>query len=338
MHVSRLLSLVTCARDPDPVLFDRLIRAVEGLTVPAGWEREWVIVDHRSKSPLRTHPVVSEALGRSNWIRVVEDDSPRISGARARSIGECSGEALIVFDDDCVPAGDYLTATVALLDTHAQVHCWGPGRVTLDWLGAKPPAWLSAIWRTTFFQERAATTPTWASERGWPSCYASGVGMVMRMAPAREYAARVRDGRYKYVTRTKATVVRGEDAQMLWTAVLLGGSAGVSPTLALTHAVPSNRLDLAYLRRLTFGLRESALPCRLEVFGLGAEGRPSLRHARREFLPQLYRAIRKSGGREYEQGILEAADALGALASVWQVHERPEPWWLRALIARYGVR
>ena len=329
-------SLLTCTRDPNPALLEQLVRAVEALCVPEGWTREWIVVDHNSQAPVRVSEVMAAAQARIAWLRIVEDSSPRISGARARSIEESSGEILIVLDDDCVPAPDYLEAVLALRQAHPEVHCWGPGRVTLGWIGGAPPRWLDARWRTAFFQERDRADTAWARERGWPPCYASGVGMAMTRAPAREYARRVRTGAYRAVERSTASVIRGEDAQLLWTAVQLGGAAGSSSTLALRHEVTVPRLELGYLCRLAFGLRESALPCQVEVFGMTDAGRPGRLRAVRSAVRSVLRALASRHG--IPAWRLEAAEALGGLVGVWRVHGRPEPFWLRALIALLRVR
>lgn len=269
---------------------------------------------------------------------MVEDDSERISGARARSIEESAGETLIVLDDDCVPSPDYLTMVVDLLDAHPDVLCWGPGTVALDWTGTSPPLWLDARWRTTLFQERSQTETFWSRVRGWPDCYASGVGMVITRAPAIEYARRVRSGHYRAVERSTATVIRGEDAQLLWTAVLLGGAAGSSPRLALRHAVTARRLEPGYLRRLAFGLQESALPCQVEVFGITEAGMPSRVRAVQEVVRTLLRGLLAWRPARRAKLALETAEGLGKLVAVWRVHEAPEPWWLRGLISLAGVR
>jgi len=331
-------SLLTCTRDPNPALLEQLVRAVEALRVPSGWTREWIVVDHHSTTPVSRGDVMVAAKARCAWLRILEDASPRISGARARSIEESSGEILIVLDDDCAPAPDYLEAALALRQAHPEVHCWGPGRVTLGWIGGSPPPWLDASWRTAFFQERNRTDTQWAQERGWPPCYASGVGMVMTQAPAREYARRVRSGAYRAVERSKASVIRGEDAQLLWTAVQLGGAAGSSPMLALRHEITVSRLELGYLCRLAFGLRESALPCQAEVFGTSDAERPDRFREVRSAVRSLLTAVARIPWRGAAAFRLAAADALGGLVGVWRVHERPEPFWLRAMIAILRVR
>ena len=175
---------------------------------------------------------------------------------------------------------------------------------------------------------------SWGSAHGWPGCYASGLGRVIRRGPAAEYARRVRSGRYRAVERSTATVIRGEDAQLLWTAVLAGGAAGSSPQLALRHAVPVRRLELGYLRRLAFGLQESALPCQMEVFGIPDTGLPGRGRAVWKVVRMLSRAVLA----RHAKLRLEAAEGLGQLVAVWRVHEAPEPWWLRGLIALAGVR
>ncbi len=125
---------------------------------------------------------------------------------------------------------------------------------------------------------------------------------------------------------------------MLWTAVLLGGAAGMSPTLALRHAVRVGRLDIGYLGRLSFGLRDSVLPCQVEVFGAGSRNLPGRARAVRQEIGPLLRGILKLRGARHVHGVFELASALGGLTAAWRVHERPEPWWLRALIALFRVR
>ena len=61
------------------------------------------------------------------------------------------------------------------------------------------------------------------------------------------------------------------DIQIVWEAVKLGFSAGVSPTLRLTHLIQKERSHLSYVKRLAFGTASSYIPALVESFPLAKD-------------------------------------------------------------------
>jgi len=329
--VQALVSLVTCSRDPDDSLLQATLASVRSLRIPDGWTVEHLLVDNGSVVPLETRPSVREHLASVPWAHLTRDDLDGLAGVRARVIRATRGELLVTVDDDNVLDPHYLEALVSTARAMPSVGVFGAGRIDVAYR-ADPPAWARDPWVLRLFQQRALPTTVLGTSRFWQAHYPPGTGMAVRRSVADEFARSVLQGSVRNASRTRARLSGGEDAQLIWIAVRAGLSIGAFPAMRLSHVIPARRLTPVYVRRLTFGIHESAPPARREVF-------------RDEALPPLtpLRAFARVL-RDLPPGAPPAvwwaqfASGLGDAAALCRMHERPEPWWLRALIALLRVR
>ncbi|MBM3908632.1 MAG: glycosyltransferase family 2 protein [Gemmatimonadetes bacterium] len=329
--MTRLLSLITCTRNPDDAGLDEVLAAVRALRVPDGWLFEHLLVDNASTVPMAERPSVARHLQELPSARVVRDDTDGLSVVRSRAIRAAQGELLVTVDDDNVLDRGYLGALVAAADDLPHVAVFGAGRIQVRLL-EDAPAWASDPWVLQLFQERTFATIEHGTSRSWQAYYAPGTGMAVRRSVALAFADGVERGVLRNASRRRGRLGGGEDAQLNWLAVQGGQHVGVVPGMSVVHRIHGGRLSPTYLRRLVFGIHESAAPARAEVF------RDEPLPAWRPFRVFVRGARRVPIHPPAVVVLARVAAAAADAAAICQMHERPEPWWLRTLIALLSAR
>jgi hypothetical protein len=301
------LSIITCTRDPREDLFRRVLKGVAALRVPAGESIEYLLVDSTSAPPLRARHDISEFLARSPFARIVRPEAPGLAAARRLAARESSTPLLIWFDDDNVPAPDYLEHVVATARAHPEVSVWGAGRITVEF--ADPvPDWVDPALRRTF-QERQHLRDEYGSSRTWAPFFPVGSGLVTRRAAIERWAERGVAGRYTLTGRSGASLASGDDAQIIFGAVAAGEQVGVTSAMHLTHLIPASRCTLGYLRRLEYSLAASLRVARAECFPDDPLPASTDGLGRVRALRAVLARLRVAGWRE---ALMEGARRLGA--------------------------
>lgn len=258
------LTIITCTRNPRPDVLARVIAGVAGLRVPAAYEREYLLIDSASDPPLRSLPVVAAFLARSPWARVVRVEEPGIARARRAGLGAALGELLVWFDDDNVPASDYLEHVAVTAAAHPGVEVWGAGRIKVEFVDPVP-TWVDPAMRP-LFQERAHAADEFGRATAWAPYFPVGSGMVTRHGALARWVGAVTEGRFTLTGRLGASLASGDDAQIILGAVAAGASVGVVASQSLTHLIPASRCTLGYLVRLEYALAASIRVARAECF------------------------------------------------------------------------
>jgi hypothetical protein len=331
--MSASLTLVTCTRNPNPETFRRVLESVAALQWPTGHAVEYLVIDSTSEPPVASRAGVGEFLGRVPWARVIRAEHPGLAAARRTALEASTGAILVWFDDDNVPAPDYLTHVVALAEARPSVTVWGAGRIDVEFT-APVPAWVERELPPTF-QERHHLVDDFGHAASWASFFPVGSGLVTRRDAVERWATAVREGRYSLTGRSGARLSAGDDAQIILGAVAAGEMVGVVAAQQLTHLIPPGRCTMAYLKRLEFGLSGSIRVARAECF----PGDPAPRSLDGLGPVSMLRATLAQWRRHgWRAGRFEAARQLGALSGTLQTTHRPEPWWLRAAIAVLRLR
>lgn len=328
-----LLSIVICTRNPSHALFLRVCRAIAALVVPAGWQRELLVVDNASTPPLADIPGVREAIAALPWARVVVERRPGIANARQAGTVESSGELIVWFDDDNEPASTYLEGVVAVAQAHPAALAFGAGRITVEFTGAVSP-W-AARHAPGMHQSRDYSADEFASADRFARCTPVGSGLVSRRALMERWVQGREEGRYALSGRQGARLDSGEDSEIVFEARRLGGEVGVSPLLALRHLIPPRRTTMAYLARLSYATAGGVLVARREAFGADGLDPPPGPFAPVGGLREFISATRRRGLR---LGLIAGSAWLGAMAGAFAAHRRAEPWWLRAATRACGLR
>jgi glycosyltransferase involved in cell wall biosynthesis len=282
------LLLVVCTHNPRPDFLAETLDALRAQTLPP--ERwELLLVDNASAEPLarrvdlRWHPRAA----------VVAEPRLGTAHARHRALREAAarGAGLLLFvDDDNVLARSYLEEGLRLAAEWPRLGAWG-GQL-LPRYEAPPPDWIGR------YLDYLAVAPL-AADR-WTNCvhsYAAvppTAGCFVRAAVWQRYLLHVTaDPRRLILGARGDELVRGEDTDLVLTAVDLGLGLGRFRALRLEHLIPRARLTPAYVARLAEGI---------------AQGIGLLEYLR-------YRRLPRAGG----------PARIDRLLAAWRAHRLPEP-------------
>jgi hypothetical protein len=252
--VSARLSIVVCTFNPHPILIGRALSAVSAAQQATPFDVEVIVVDNNSEPAVASLSCVAAFLRAAPARHLVVERRQGLTHARLAGFDVATAPALVFVDDDNLLAEDYFSAAAQVLARFPDVAVCGPGVVEVQW-EAGTPSWVRGY--ATCFQERREALPRFGAEAGWPDFYPAGTGMVVRRDVFAEYARNVRAGRLDASGRSGAQLTSGEDNQIVWTAVHMGQSAGVSPALRLTHVVERRKATLRYVLRLVFATMAS---------------------------------------------------------------------------------
>ncbi|HEX2099388.1 MAG TPA: hypothetical protein VHF69_01925, partial [Candidatus Synoicihabitans sp.] len=169
------------------------------------------------------------------------------------------GEAIVFVDDDNVLAPDYLLQARAILDAHPDVGAGG-GKSFGEF--ATPPA----CWHEEFFGLLAirdlGPAPLLSPVRTvdlardpYPRCAPIGAGMALRASAAAVWLNE--SAPYALPDRQGDALSSGGDNDIILTVLRSGWRVGYFPELTLTHLIPANRLESAYLARLNRAIQRS---------------------------------------------------------------------------------
>ena len=237
-------SVVICAHNPRADYLERTLEALRAQTLAvADWEL--LLVDNASTEPLSTrfsldwHPagrhIVEMQLG--------------LTPARLRGIAEAVGDLLIFVDDDNVLAHDFLEQAVRIGETHPFLGAWGGSAIGA--FDTEPASWTRPYLHELTIRE--VTKPVWSSNIADLTCVPFGAGLCIRKIVAEQYAAALAtDGGRQSLGRRGASLMSGEDLDMVLTCPALGLGFGLFPELTLKHLIPTARHQEDYLARLVY--------------------------------------------------------------------------------------
>ncbi len=249
-----LISVIVPAHCPDR---GRLRRALAGLRAQSLPSTDWetLLVDNASVPPLTGAALAAEAP--SN-LRLLTEPALGLTAARRRGFAEARGELCVLVDDDNVLAPDYLARVVALFTAQPGLGAIG-GRILPEFAASPAP------WQHEFFDLLAlrdlgpnpllasGLRPPGASRNVYPACAPVGAGMALRRSSVRDWLTApsvLSDRRGRELTS-------GGDNDLIFAVLRSGASVGYFPELSLTHLIPAERLDPAYLARLNRGIQKS---------------------------------------------------------------------------------
>ena len=257
------LAVALCTFNPDERLLRRTLDAVAAQTLPAF---ECVIVDNNSTHPVAGLPIVRDFLRRVAGVRVVEERRPGLSFARSAAVAATSAPLVCFVDDDNEPEPDYLAAALRLFAEHPDLGALGPGRVTVDFVDPVPP-WFAERFRAHFqHKEHPDRLTAGCVPAAWTDYYPPGSCMVVRRDVLERYRARFLAGELWASDRVGSSLSSGGDTQIVWEAVAMHFTAGISSELRIRHLIPAKRSNLRYMKKLAYGTSSSYLPALVSSF------------------------------------------------------------------------
>lgn len=320
------LSIIVCSRDPRVDILTRALAAISALRVPAGWTRDAVLVDNGSRVPLRTLPVVMQTLAAHAWWRCIDESRAGLANARATGANATNGDLLVWFDDDNEPDAGYLVESVEVSVRRPTALVFGAGRIDVEYVDAVAP-WVHRHGPPHHLQRN--TPEGFTRDRAWTAVSPFGAGLVTRRAVVEHWLSQRAAGRYTLDGRSGSRLDAGEDAELQFGAIVLGGEVGVSPALSMRHLIPASRTSLRYLLRLEYGTAGSIHLARAEVFGAGAAPTQVAALSPWRLLRLLFVRTMRHGLR---QGLLAAARSVGDAAGRLRARGDEAPPWLRATV------
>jgi glycosyltransferase involved in cell wall biosynthesis len=245
------VSVVLPTRNPHRGRLARTLSALAAQVLPRA-EWELVLVDNGSTPPLT--PDLHALLGEAG-ARIVVEPHAGLTPARLAGIRAARGEVAIFVDDDNVLVPTYLADAAHRFDAERNLGAAG-GPVVPEW-EAPPPEWSREFWGLLALRERGAA-PEIVRGRPlapWPDFAPVGAGLCVRRRHALAYAEAVaRDPRRHALDRRNGALASGGDNDLVFSVLHAGADIGYFPELRVTHLIPADRLDPAYLARLNRGI------------------------------------------------------------------------------------
>jgi glycosyltransferase involved in cell wall biosynthesis len=242
------ISVIICSHNPRRDYLARVLAALQAQTLPlADWEL--LLIDNASAEPL-------EGRFGLSWhpnARHVREEELGLTPARLRGIADGAAPLLIFVDDDNILAPDYLAEAVRISTEWHQLGVWG-GSIVPDF-ETEPPQELTPFLRVLALRE--------VGRHYWTNvdiCYQAqpwGAGICVRSDVAGAYRQHVLNSIIRLSGRRGKSLTSSEDSELCYVACSLGKGMGVFPELKVTHLIPKERLEIAYVLRLTQSLNAS---------------------------------------------------------------------------------
>jgi len=237
------ISVIIPSHNPRPDHLSRVLQALQGQTLITNrWEL--ILIDNASderldlKIDLKWHP----------YARIVREDQLGSLHARLRGFKEATANTLVLVDDDNVLDPDYLEHVLHISENFPSLGSWG-GQIRPEF--EVPPAeWTKPYWG--YLAIREFNCDKWSNLLYQHETTPCGAGQCVRRVVTDKYIELLKlDSRRSQMGRFGRDQLGGsEDTDLAFTAYDLGLGTGQFSRLKLTHLLPENRLEEAYLLRL----------------------------------------------------------------------------------------
>jgi GT2 family glycosyltransferase len=206
-----------------------------------GGQAEIIVVDSAS-----TEPCASLVEGFSTGIphlRCLRIDEPGLSKARNAGVAAATGEIVAFLDDDAQAQAGWAESLMAAFAEREAVGC--VGGACLPGFQAPRPRWLS----DGLLPFVSVTTFTGPGEPRSSATWPFGANMAFRAEALRDAGGFSED-----LGRTGASLLSGEDSEMVRRMLARGWRVWLEPEARVVHKVPAERMTSHfYWRRLWWG-------------------------------------------------------------------------------------
>jgi len=251
------LSVIIPTHNPNE---QRLQRTLDGLRTQTFSVAQWelLIVDNAS-SPAVGLQTLGVPSGPA--VRIIHEPKLGLTSARKTGLHESHGEIIVFVDDDNVLAPDYLEQVCVAFARQPKVGALG---------GKSLPEFSVPVatddWRREFFPLLAlrdlgdnelvsrGLRPFGHSVNAFPIFAPIGAGLALRREAAQSWLASPDRG---LTDRHGQELSSAGDNDIVFHIMQAGWEVAYIPSLSLTHLIPPNRVDAAYLARLNRGIQKS---------------------------------------------------------------------------------
>jgi glycosyltransferase involved in cell wall biosynthesis len=224
----------------------KVVDALEVQTQPLEtWEL--LVIDNASTDDTGqvSNRLIQEELGGRG--RVVREEHPGLSFARARAAQEAKGEILCFLDDDNIPAPDFVSNAILAFQQHPKAGVLG-GKVLAAWETVPSALALAVQDFALAICDRGDKTFKYARNLG-----PAGAGLCIRTEILRDIYQNKKNVE-SVAGRTGRGFGGGEDlaiALFVWQA---GHECWYEPSVIIRHQLPAGRMEKDYLLRLYEGI------------------------------------------------------------------------------------
>ncbi len=325
-----VISIVVFIYNPDEWIISRVLKALTELIIPQNTDVEFLLVDNNSQNNWEL--ILDNEFTNFPFRRIIEKRQG-LTFARQTGFEKSNGDWIVCVDDDNELNRDYLFSLLALRKQYPEVGVWGPGVIDVEF-HKDAPIWINNF--KAFFQEKNFEDIQFGNERRWMKCYPPGTGMCLTREVANAYLEFLKIGRMTATDRKGKSLSSGGDSQVVYSAILINKSAGVSPSLKANHLTSKKKTSLSYLKRLQFGIY-SCSPVHVEVFPELKE--VILKPRLSEFIELLLKNFLKSRfGKNMSKFQLPLAKELGRIYGYYDVNQLSIPWIYRFFINKLRLR
>ncbi|HLG19533.1 MAG TPA: glycosyltransferase [Bdellovibrionota bacterium] len=245
-----LISLILCTHNPRADYFESTLRAISAQSLDRK-EWEFIVVDNASTS-------ANEAFEKLYICRPdLEVNEPRLglTNARLRGIRESKGATLVFVDDDNVLDRFYLQNVREIFEQHPEVGAAG-GRI-LPLFEKEEPSWLPP-WRNYLACREFGDQVILSTELKWGPWCPIGAGLAVRRSAVMQYVEIVESSPvHLRFGRRGASLVSGEDADLIYTLLRHGWKTGYFPVLKVSHLIAKQRMRFFHMLRLVKNIKFS---------------------------------------------------------------------------------
>jgi glycosyltransferase involved in cell wall biosynthesis len=259
------IAIIVCTHNPDEAIFSRALESIAKQEISLDFNIECVIVDNNSWVPIEQLLYVQKFLRNCSWAKVIKETQQGLTFARMAGFQATKNSLIVFIDDDNETSPSYLETLVDLFAKYPSVGAWGPGNVNVEFL-EDVSDWFNNNFKHVFQERHVKYIEYGCVPETWTSFYPIGTGLAVRREILDRYCSEVEKGNLSSSDRKGKSLSSGGDIQIVWEAIKMGYAAGVSPSLEVKHLIPSNRSNLDYVKRLSFGTASSYLPCLTSSF------------------------------------------------------------------------
>lgn len=239
--MSKLLSVIIPSFNPDP---GRLSETLNGLRLQSLEHSQWelILIDNNSTLPIEAdltwHP----------HARMVSENRQGLTYARLKGFKVAKGDIIVMVDDDNILDKDYLHYLTVLFAANPRIGTAGGKLVPR--FASKPPQWLKPFYGNLALRDLGNSIIISEWDDTYPMHAPVGAGMGIRRAALNEYQAATTDSDSYIADRTAGQLSSGGDNDIVLATLRAGWQTGYFPQLSLTHIIPVERIQFAYICRL----------------------------------------------------------------------------------------
>ena len=326
-------SIIICTHNPEIDIIKRCLSAVRDLARNK-ISAEVIVVENNCSFSLNDLPELKSIIEVIEHVKIIEESKPGLSNARIAGFNASVGKWLLFFDDDNEPDPNYLINLTKLINEIPYVGIWGPGNVTVDFLGT-PEKWVKENCLEVF-QEKHFDKTEFALQQKWNTCYPPGTGMAVCRTVFEKYSFIYTSRKIKTTDRTGSSLISAGDNQIVYSAIMLNFPIGTSPKLSVSHLISEKKSNFNYVKRLRFFVRYSVPFAEIEFYPEEAVAYQKKIISQFALFILLMKYLVKGVLKfKTKEAIINCVLVTGSYTGINYALKKKDPFWLLIFFAKY---